>query len=79
VITKIRDKSYSIGNPGWEIGEEKNACEACKDRIVAGPERPALEGKVNFTLSERAQAALADLYHDPFRDEAPTDSGRSVT
>lgn len=61
LVTRIRtDVDF-----GWLIAEEKNACAICADRVGAPrvDPRSATPRPINFTLTERAAAALASLYH----------------
>jgi hypothetical protein len=68
IVTWIRQQDQR-GGWGWEIAAEKNACGICADRVGAPaadprhPDRPA-----RFRITERAAAAVADLYR-PWAEE----------
>ncbi|MBT8454166.1 MAG: hypothetical protein KJO40_19540 [Deltaproteobacteria bacterium] len=68
MVTRVRQREYGLSTFGWEIAEEKNACEVCKDRIALDATPPELKLRPGVTLAERAGAQLADLYRDFFRD-----------
>lgn len=62
VITKIRELEFSRG---WEIVEEKNACEDCAERIedVAATLRAKLQPLVGMTMDG---AGVERLQHAAF-------------
>jgi hypothetical protein len=68
MVTRIRQRDYGYNGFGWEIAEEKEACDVCADRIKGEQPRPEVELRPGVTLAERAGAQLEDLYRDSLRD-----------